>query len=161
MKTATAAPISPTPYVDEVRASMRGLALTEASQRRLFYEAQLNRVKEDLAQAEVSFKQVQQGSRMISVDSQARTLIEGAASLRAQIAAREVELERLRSYATNVNPQVQIAETEVRALRAQLAGSKRVAKEDSAGPDSAAFPMPRSTLSGPHENSSTRRGSTI
>jgi tyrosine-protein kinase Etk/Wzc len=108
-------------YVDELRNFMRKLALTESSQRRLFYEVQLTKTKEDLAQAETNFKQMQQSSRMISLDSQARTALEGAASLRAQITSREVELQELRSYSTESNPQVQIAETELSALRGQLA----------------------------------------
>ena len=47
-------------------------------------------------------------------------MLETAASLRSQITAREVQLESLRSYSTESNPQVQIAESEMNALRGQL-----------------------------------------
>lgn len=107
-------------YIDEVRLFMRGMALTEATQRRAFYEQQLAKVKDDLTQAETDFKTMQQSSRIIAVDAQARQLIEEAASLRSRITAREVELQRMRSYSTDSNPQVQILQTELSALRGQL-----------------------------------------
>ncbi len=108
-------------YVDAVRTFMKGLALSDASQRRVFYEEQLAQVKEGLSQAESNFKQMQQSSRMLSLDSQARTALQSAAELRSNITAREVELQRLRSYLTESNSQVQIAESELSALRGKLA----------------------------------------
>ncbi len=107
-------------YVDQLRILTRHLALTESSQRRLFYETQLAHTREDLSQAELAFKSVQQSKGVISLDAEARTMIESAAQLRAQIAAKEVELQRLRGFATANNPQVQSTEDELRALRAQL-----------------------------------------
>ena len=108
-------------YIQAVRVSMRDMALTEASQRRIFYEAQLGKAKDDLAQAEASFASMQQSSKMVSLDSQAKTLLESAARIRSQITAQEVELDRLRTYLTDSNPQLQIAETSLSALRGQLA----------------------------------------
>lgn len=110
-------------YVEELRKLMGTLALTEASQRRAFYEGQLARSREDLAQAELAFRQVQQESKVVSLDLQAKSLIEGVAGLRAQVAAKEVELQGLRSYSTEANPQVQMAEKGLAVLRAQLAQS--------------------------------------
>ena len=108
-------------YIEAVRDSMRGMALTEASQRRIFYEAQLGKAKDDLADAETNFTRMQQSNKMVSLDAQARTLLESAATLRSQITAQEVELQRLHTYLTDNNPQLQIAETSLAALRAQLA----------------------------------------
>jgi tyrosine-protein kinase Etk/Wzc len=108
-------------YVEQLRTLMKGLALTGAAQRRIFFEQQVARTKDDVDHAEVAFKQMQQSNHMISVDAQARTLIEGAASLRAEVAAKEVELQGLKSYSTEANPQVQIAERELAALRGQQA----------------------------------------
>ncbi len=108
-------------YIEKVRDSMRGMALTDASQRRIFYEAQLTKAKDDLANAEASFKTTQQSTNMLSLDSQARTLLTSGATLQSQITAQEVELQRLRTYLTDNNPQLQIAETSLAALRAQLA----------------------------------------
>ena len=107
-------------YVDQARQFLRGLALSEASQRRLFYEGQLAKTREDLTQAEVFLQHLQQKSGMVSLDSQARALLESAANLRAQITAKQVQLQSLRSYSTESNPQVQIQESELNALQGQL-----------------------------------------
>ena len=69
----------------------------------------------------MNLTKVQQTSKMVSLDSQARVLLERAATLRSQVTVQEVELQRLRSYLTEDNSQVQIAETSLNALRGQLA----------------------------------------
>jgi uncharacterized protein involved in exopolysaccharide biosynthesis len=68
---------------------------------------------------------------VIQLDSQARALIESAASLRAQITAREVQIQGMQMYATGENAQLVQAQTELGSLRAQLA--KLGGSEDSAG----------------------------
>ena len=85
-------------YIDEAREFLRGLALSEASQRRQFYEGQLAAAKVALAKAEDDFRRLQQSSGVISVDSQAQGLIAEAAGLRSQITAKEVQLQSLRGY---------------------------------------------------------------
>lgn len=108
-------------YVDELRALTKSLAVTEASQRRLFYEQQLQQAKEDLANAEVGLKETQQKTGMIQLDSQSRAMIETVGRIRAQIAAKEVQLEAMGSYATDQNPQYVLTRQELVGLRAQLA----------------------------------------
>ncbi|HEY2469948.1 MAG TPA: Wzz/FepE/Etk N-terminal domain-containing protein [Terracidiphilus sp.] len=107
-------------YVDQFRRLSEHLAITEASQRRLFFEQQLEQAKNNLANAEESLKQTEQQTGLIQLDSQARALIESAASLRAQIAAKEVQIESLRTFATSENAQLVQAEQELESLRAQL-----------------------------------------
>jgi len=107
-------------YIDEVRALTSGLALTEASERRLFYEEQLKRAKDDLADAEVAFKEQQQKNGIIQVDAQAKALIQSIASLRAQLVAKQVELQALRSYATDQNAEVAIVQQEIAGIQAEL-----------------------------------------
>lgn len=108
-------------YVVQFRALSEHLAITEAAQRRLFFEQQLEQAKDNLGNAEEAFKQVQQKTGLIQIDAQARTLIESAASLRAQIAAKEVQIQSMRTFATSENSQVLQAEQELETLRAQLA----------------------------------------
>lgn len=107
-------------YVEELRNLTKGLALTEASQRRLFYEDQLKQAKDDLANAEMGLKQAQQKTGVISPDAQSKALIEGAGELRAQIVAKEVELQAMRSFATDKNPDVGLAQQELAGMKAQL-----------------------------------------
>jgi uncharacterized protein involved in exopolysaccharide biosynthesis len=108
-------------FVDQFRLQSQHLAITEASQRRLFFEQQLEQAKDNLANAEEAMKQTQQKTGVIQLDSQARALIESAASLRAQVAAKEVQLQGMRTYATGENSQVVQAQQELDSMRAQLA----------------------------------------
>jgi tyrosine-protein kinase Etk/Wzc len=107
-------------YVEDLRNLTKGLALTEASQRRLFYEEQLNQAKDDLTAAEVGLKQAQQKSGMIQLDSQARSIIETIGGLRARIAVKRVEIQGLRSFATEQNAQLVVAENELAGMEAEL-----------------------------------------
>jgi len=108
-------------YVDQFRNLSQHLAITEASQRRLFFEQELEKTKDNLANAEEALKQTEQTTGVIQLDSQARVLIASAASLRAQITAREVQIEGMQSYATSENAQLVQAQRELDSMRAQLA----------------------------------------
>jgi tyrosine-protein kinase Etk/Wzc len=108
-------------YINEFRALSEHLAITEASQRRLFFEQQLEEAKDNLAKAEEAMKVTEQKTGVIQLDSQARALIESAAALRAQIAAKEVQIQSLRTFATSENSQLVQAQQELDGLRSQLA----------------------------------------
>jgi uncharacterized protein involved in exopolysaccharide biosynthesis len=108
-------------YVEQFRDLSQHLAISEASQRRLFYEQELEKAKNNLADAEEALKQTEQTTGVIQPDSQERALIESAAALRAQITAREVQIEGMQTYATGENSQLIQAQQELAGLRAQLA----------------------------------------
>jgi tyrosine-protein kinase Etk/Wzc len=118
-------------YTDELRILTKNLAMTEASQRRLFYEDQLKQAKEILVGAEVSFQQVQQRKGLVQLDAQAKAMIESLALLRAQVTAREVEVQALRSYSTEHNPELELAEGELSSLRAE--GARMEQRNHSSG----------------------------
>jgi tyrosine-protein kinase Etk/Wzc len=118
-------------YTDELRILTKNLAMTEASQRRLFYEEQLKQAKEILVGAEVSFQQVQQRKGLVQLDAQAKAMIESLALLRAQVTAREVEVQALRSYSTEHNPELKLAEGELSSLRAE--GARMEQRNHSSG----------------------------
>lgn len=107
-------------FVEELRNFNKGLAVTEASQRRLFFEEQLKDTKDALIKSEESMKGFQERTGAIKIDEQAMAVIEGIAQLRAHIAAKEVQLKVMRTYATPQNPDIQRAEEELRGLREQL-----------------------------------------
>jgi capsule polysaccharide export protein KpsE/RkpR len=108
-------------YTGELRILTQTLAVTEASQRKLFYEEQLKQAKELLVSAELSFQEVQQKKGLVQLDAQAKAMIESLEALRAQVAAKEVEVQALRSYSTEKNPNVQLAERELTSLQDQAA----------------------------------------
>ncbi len=106
-------------YTEQLRVLTKTLAVTEASQRRLFYEEQLKQARESLVDSEASFQKVQQSKGLVQLDAQAKAMIEGLALLRAQVAAKEVEVQALRSYATEHNPDLEMAERELSSLRGE------------------------------------------
>lgn len=107
-------------FVEELRNLNKGLAVTEASQRRLFFEEQLKDTKEALIKSEEALRGFQEKTGAIKIDEQAKAVIEGIAQLRAQVAAKEVQLKVMRTYATPQNPDLQRAEEELRGMREQL-----------------------------------------
>src|SRR4030042_1743086 len=107
-------------FVEEMIGVSRGLALTEAAQRRLFFEEQLKEVKMALDRAEEGIKGFQEKTGALKIDDQARTVIQGIGNLRAQIAAREVQYKVAQSFATPQNPDMERIEEELRGLKAEL-----------------------------------------
>ena len=108
-------------YIDQLRNLSQHLAITEASQRRLFFEQELEQAKVNLANSEEALKQTEQTTGVMQLDNQARALSESATSLRAQIVTREVEIQGMQTYATGENAQLVQAQRELESLRAQLA----------------------------------------
>jgi uncharacterized protein involved in exopolysaccharide biosynthesis len=107
-------------YTSGLRSLSKTLAVSEASQRRLFYEEQLKRAKDDLVSAELAFQQVQQKRGLVQLDAQAKAMIGSLAELRAQVAAKQVQLQAMRSYSTEQNPEVQLAKHELESLQAEV-----------------------------------------
>src|SRR6266851_2371092 len=113
-------------YVEELNKLTKTVAVTEAAQRRVFFEQQLASAKEHLADAEVVLKRTQESTGLIKLDDQGKAIIENVARLHAQLVVKEVQLTAMRSFATNMNPDFVRVQQEVAGLRDQLA---RVEKE--------------------------------
>ena len=108
-------------YVNQFRKLSESLAIGEAEHRRAFFEQQLAQAKDNLEKSEEALKQTEQTTGLIQLDSQARALIETVASLRAQIAAHQMMIQAMETYATGQNSQLVQAQKELDSLRAQLA----------------------------------------
>jgi len=107
-------------YVDALQQITQVFAVTEASQRRLFFEKQLMQAKQNLSDAEINLKQLQEKTGIIQLDVQAQQIIGTAAGLKAQIAMKEVELGGMRTFATGNNPDYIRMQQTLAGLRAQL-----------------------------------------
>jgi tyrosine-protein kinase Etk/Wzc len=110
-------------YVDELRNLTQTLAVTEASQRRLFFEGQMKQAKDDLTKAEVALRS--SGVSEATLKTVPQSALEALARLKAQITAQEVKLASLRGYMTESNPDVTRAQQELAALRHQLSRSEQ------------------------------------
>jgi tyrosine-protein kinase Etk/Wzc len=133
-------------YVTELRKLTQGLALTEAAQRRVFFEQQLRQTKDDLANAEVAMKETQQKTGMIDLGSQAKAVIENIGKTRGEIAAREVELRAMRTFATEQNPKYVMLQQELAGLRAQEAKLEREEPGGNGDPVIATAKVPAAAL---------------
>jgi tyrosine-protein kinase Etk/Wzc len=116
-------------YTGQLLALSKSLAVTEASQRRLFYEDQLKHAKDDLVAAQYAFQQIQRKKGLVQLDAQARAVIGNLSALRATRAAKQVELDALRSYSTERNPQVELAERQLQSLTAEETRLERTGGE--------------------------------
>ena len=108
-------------YVEELMKLTQVLAVTEASQRRLFFERQLGQARESLAKAEAAARGAMQSGGLMQVEGQGRTLVETTASLRGQITVKEVQIGSMRSFATDRNPDMRMAQQELDTLKYELA----------------------------------------
>ncbi len=104
-------------YIEHLRSLTKTMAVTEASQRRLFYEDQLKNAKDNLVSAEFKFRQVQLRKGVIQPEAQGRAVIEEMAELDAQISAKQVELQAQRSFSTEQNPEVQLLARQLESMR--------------------------------------------
>jgi tyrosine-protein kinase Etk/Wzc len=120
-------------YVEEFRILSASLAITEAARRRLFFDQQLQQAKDNLAIAEEAMRATQQSTGVLQIDSQARSLIESAAILRGQVVAKQVQIQSMRSFATEENPHLLLAKQELAALQTQL--EKLAGSQPDAGSD--------------------------
>lgn len=109
-------------YVEELSILLSRLAVTEAQQRRVFFERQLQKVKEDLTRAQSALKRG--GTEADILKTQPQTAVVELAQLSAQVTAKEVELAAMRSYLKEAAPDFKQALNELAALKAQLAKSQ-------------------------------------
>ncbi len=110
-------------HVEELQKLLSRLAVTEAQQRRLFFEKQLLSTKDKLIKAEQILKGSGVSSSVLKVDPKAA--VEGLVRLKAGIAAQEVKLGSMRGYLTENAPDFKQAQTELAALHAQVARAEK------------------------------------
>lgn len=107
-------------YVEELLRLTKVLAVTEASQRRVFFEQQLEQSKNNLAKAEVKLKSALDNRGVISVDAESRAIVETSARLKAQISAKEIQINSMRAFVTSNHPEYRRAEEELASLSKEL-----------------------------------------
>jgi uncharacterized protein involved in exopolysaccharide biosynthesis len=120
-------------YIEILRGLSQHLAITEAAQRRVIFEQQLDKTKTDLASSEEALKQTQLSTGFVQIDSQSRALIETAARIRAEIVAKEVQIQAMQTYAGEGNPDLQEQQQQLAGLRSQfsqLVGSNGSSPDD-------------------------------
>jgi uncharacterized protein involved in exopolysaccharide biosynthesis len=107
-------------YAQELSRFLGEMAITDAQQRRLYFANQIKKTQDDLANAEISYREIQQKSGLQIPSLQAESSVKEIAELHGQIAARELQLQAMNTYATVQNPEVKKLITELTAMRMHL-----------------------------------------
>jgi uncharacterized protein involved in exopolysaccharide biosynthesis len=102
--------------VKELNVILSRLAVTEAQQRRAYYEQQIIKTQAKIPQLELEYKDAQKSSGL-----EVASLLSEAGTLPGQIAAKELQLQVLSRFATAQNPDLKRLAVEISALRAQMA----------------------------------------
>jgi len=99
------------------------LAVTEAQQRRMFFEKQLQITQENLSKADLALKS--SGINSSVLKSSPSSAVEAVARLKAGISVQEVKLGSMRNYLTENSPEFKQAMNELGSLKAQLAKAEK------------------------------------
>lgn len=112
-------------YVDELRLLTDKLAVTEAQQRRMFFEAHLQQTRNQLAQAQRELQA--SGFNAGAMKAEPKAAVEAYARLRAEVAAAEITLTTLRASLVDSAPEIQQQLAMLGGLRGQLAKAEAAA----------------------------------
>ncbi|HXM80326.1 MAG TPA: Wzz/FepE/Etk N-terminal domain-containing protein [Burkholderiales bacterium] len=118
-------------FVEELRNLTNTLAITEAAQRRLFFEAQLKQTKDNLTKSELALRG--SGIGEAALKTMPQSAVEALARLKAQITAQEIKLASMRMFMTDSNPQFRLAIQELVALRTELSKAEQSDTAKAAG----------------------------
>ncbi len=110
-------------HVEELRNLLSRLAVTEAQQRRMFFEKQLVQTKDNLAKADLALKS--SGINSSVLKSSPASAVEAVARLKAGISVQEVKLGTMRNYLTESSPDFKRAVSELASLKSQLAKAEK------------------------------------
>jgi tyrosine-protein kinase Etk/Wzc len=105
-------------HVEELNNLMQRMAITEAQQRRAFFETQLLATKDKLTKAEIALRT--SGVNSSALKSNPETAVAVVARVQAEIAAQEVKLSSMRTYLAESAPAFKLALSELTALRSQF-----------------------------------------
>ena len=119
-------------YVEELRRVSATLAVTEAQQRRTFFDQQLQVSRDRLLQAQQALQS--SGFNAGALKAEPKAAAEAYAKLRAEATAAEVRLQVTRGSLTESAPEVRQQQATLNALREQLARSAQPV-DGQGGPD--------------------------
>lgn len=106
-------------YVEELQRFSSTIAVTEAQQRRVFFEHQLQETKNRLTAAQKELEST--GFTEGALRAEPKAAAENYARLQAEVTAAEVRLQTMRGYLNDGALELRQAQDQLRALRGQLA----------------------------------------
>lgn len=118
-------------HVQELQKLLARLAVTEAQQRRAFFEKQLGQVKDKMIAAEQALRATGVSSSVLK--SNPTSALAAVAGLKAQVTAQEVKVGAMRGYLAETAPDFKQAMNELANLRTQLAKQEKDEPSAAAG----------------------------
>lgn len=109
-------------YVAHLDQMITRIATTEASKQRVFIADRLTETERKLRGAEEALRQFQETNKVIALQEQAREAVETAAHPKGEIMASEVQLEVMRKFATDANPEVVKLKQRIEEMKRHLSG---------------------------------------
>jgi uncharacterized protein involved in exopolysaccharide biosynthesis len=110
-------------HVEELQKLLGKLAVTEAQQRRMFFEKQLGQAKDKMVVAELALRAT--GVSGSALKSNPTSAVAVVAGLQAQVTVQEVKVGAMRGYLAETAPDFKQAMNELANLRAQLARQEK------------------------------------
>lgn len=107
-------------YAEELERINRRVNITESHLKRVFLEKRLEKVKEELLQAENRLRMFQERHGLVALDDQAKVTIEGAARIKGDIIAAQTELEVFKQFGSERNTEAVELKTRIEELSHQL-----------------------------------------
>ena len=107
-------------YFEQLDRLVAHYGIGEAGRQRAFLSEQLARAKTALDSAERNLRGFQERNRAVALQEQTRGAIEAAARLKGEITAAEVQLQVVRNFATEANPEVVVLKRRIDEMHRQL-----------------------------------------
>lgn len=107
-------------HVDDLARLVREFGSGDASRQRQFISERLALVTRELEAAEDVYRRFKERNKAIILQDQTRGVIEAAARLKGEIVATEVQLQVMRNFATDTNPNVILLKRRVDEMKRQL-----------------------------------------
>lgn len=108
-------------YLPEMRWLLSRIAVTEAQQKRKFFEEQVAQAKEALVKSEVELASTQRAAGIGSTAARMELNVKIAAELRAEILKREIQLSTIGRFQTNKTPEYEVLQGQIQSLKQKLA----------------------------------------
>jgi len=132
------------------------LSVTEASQRRFYYEQELGKARVALSRSEANLREFQERTGVYMGQAQLSANIQNRINLRARIAGKQIQLKSLLTYTTPQNPEVMKLQSEIDALREEVQQLEQVTSTpDPLNPEGCRLP-PSNTFKDTGSGNSTR-----
>ena len=110
-------------YVEELRSLVSRLAISEAKQRRMFFEEQLQDAQSRLTKAQIALQS--SGVSQAALRAEPRAAMEEYARVKAEVTAATIRLQTLRAQLNESAPEVRHAQSVLNASRDQLSRLER------------------------------------